>query len=316
MIAIVLLFLFGLVYGQNPVYENYRNSTHPTVDLYADLYNSDFTFLRNLSKFWMGGNRDMAEGWGKYAERAWMFENTMALLGFLEGIKKSSNIDPDKYRNILNNALRKFADGRLRNWNDASNGVANQQRLKEYYQAVFLGVLSGIGPGFIVVPDAPVAARYGEVSVPVLGYRATMQAIRSALLMEYAYRAAYARAELASLYWYAKQQCDGVNDKISSDDKWKANINSIETLGDMTPATGPGYCCPTNLSYLANIRSILSIGFRTLIDQNTESLKLQCISLLTQLHNAKINLEIMELVLYNLSVNYSQLAITEKTMVR
>lgn len=310
MIAIVLLFLFGLVYGQNPVYENYSNSTHPTVDLYRDLYNSDFTFLRNLSKFWVGGNRSMIQG--NYAEKAWMFENTMALLGFLEGIKKSSNIDPDKYRNILNNALSKFASGRLRNWNDANNGVANQQRLKEYYQAVFLGVLSGIGPGFIVVPDAPVAARYGEVSVPALGYRATTQAIRSALLMEYAYRAAYAKAELASLYWYAKQQCDGVNDKIPN---WQANIRSIENI-ERSPAVGGGYCCGANLALLSQIKSILSIGFRTLIDQNTESLKLQCISLLTQLHNAKINLETMELVLYNLSVNYSQLAITEKTMVR
>ncbi len=312
MIAIVLLFLFGIVYGQNPVYESYKNSTHESVDLYRDLFNSDLTFLKNLSSFWVGGNRDMIPG-GGYAEKAWMFENTMALLGFLEGIKKSGDISPDKYNKIFNNAFGKFYKGRLRNWNDANNGVVSEQKLKEYYQAVMLGVLSGMGPGFIVVPDKPVAVRYGEVSVPVFGYRMTVQAVRSALFVEYAHRAAYAKAELASLYWYAKQQCDIVNGNISD---WQASIKSIENIENLPPASGPGYCCPANLSYLANIRSILSIGFRTLIDQNIESLKLQCISLLTQLHNAKINLETMELVLYNLSTNYSQLAISEKAMVR
>lgn len=309
MIAIVLLFLFGFVYGQNPVYENYSNSTHPTVKLEEDLYNSDLTFLKNLSYLWAGDGRVIK---GNYAEKAWMFENTMALLGFLEGVKKSSDINPDKYRNILNNALRKFAGGRLRNWDDANNGVVSEQKLKEYYQAVFLGVLSGIGPGFIAAPDVPVAARYGEVSVPILGYRMAAQAVRSALFVEYAYRIAYAKAELASLYWHAKQQCDGVNNKIPN---WQANINSIENI-EKSPAVGGGYCCSANLALLSQIKSILSIGFRTLIDQNIESLKLQCISLLTQLHNAKINLETMELVLYNLSANYSQLAISEKAMVR
>lgn len=311
MIVVVLLFLFGLVYGQNPVYENYKNSS-PSVNLYNDLYNSDLTFLKNLSSFWVGGNSEMIPK-GGYAEKAWMFENTMALLGFLEGIKKAGDIHPDKYNDIFNNAFGKFNKGRLRNWDDANNGVVSEQKLKEYYQAVMLGVLSGIGPGFISVPDKPVAARYGETALPIFGYRITTQAVRSALFVEYAYRVAYAKAELASLYWHAKQQCDIIHDKIPD---WQASIMSIENIEKTPPAAGPGYCCPANLSYLANIRSILSIGFRTLIDQNIESLKLQCISLLTQLHNAKINLETMELVLYNLSANYSQLAISEKAMVR
>ncbi|MEM0325767.1 MAG: hypothetical protein QW733_01875 [Desulfurococcaceae archaeon] len=310
MIAIVLLFLFGLAYGQNPVYEKYKDSTHESVNLYNDLYNSDLTFLKNLSYLWVGDRRVIQE---KYAEKAWMFENTMALLGFLEGVKKANDVDPDRYRDILNNALGKFSSGRLRNWNDANNnGVVSQQKLKEYYQAVFLGVLSGIGPGFIAAPNRAVAARYGEVSVPILGYRTTVQAIRTALFVEYAYRIAYAKAELASLYWHAKQQCDTVYNYTSG---WQENIRSIG-VAEVMSISGGGTCCGPNLAYLGNIRSILGTGFRTLINQNIESLTLQCISLLTQLHNAKINLEMTELVLYNLSANYSQLAISEKAMVR
>lgn len=316
MIAIILLFLFGFVYGQSgqsgqmPAYEKYHNQK--SVNLYNDLYNSDLKFLYNLSRLWVG-DKSAIEGKGQYAEKAWMFENTMALLGFLEGVKKKDDVNYDKYRDIFNNVFEKFNKGRLRNWDDASDGVVSEQKLKEYYQAVFLGVLSGIGSGFIAGPDPAIAARYGEVSIPVLGYRTSVQAVRTALFVEYAYRIAYARGELASLYWHAKQQCDTVNNKITN---FETNIRTIENTENMPPTIAAGTCCPANLSYLANIRSILGVGFRTLIEQNVESLKLQCIMLLTQLHNAKLNLETLELVLYNLSANYSHLAITEKAMAK
>ena len=311
---VISLVLAGVVsvFASDELYRAYSKNAGKNIEAKA----LPMEFVHRLYGLFVAtADKNIAKG--SYQEKAWLFENTMAFLGTLTHYRNGSVTYAD-YKEGVKNLFGFIDSGRLQNFSDADDDGVLDHRLQAYYFAVALGVLAGIGPGFIPYPDKEQGDRYGEVALPVYKYRVSMQQLRVATLTAMTYRVAYNRAELATLYFFANSYCRGV-------EKQEATRRVATNPSDAAEAKVRAFVCdkaPGVLCYgpivaaIKDLKVALLAANDAFASQGSSNASFACLSILTQLHNTKVLLDQMELSLYNLSTQYAILSAKEKEMPR
>lgn len=274
-------------------------------------------FIRAIYNAFVAANMNID---GEYRKKTWLFENTLAFLGtFTEA--KARSIDFATYQSKLRTLSGILDAGKVQNFSDATADGAIESRIIAYYRAVAIGVLAGIGPGYIPFPGKEQGDMYGAVAVPVYNYRVSMQALRTSVLTSMIYRVVYNKAELATLYFFANSYCRGLEKQEATkrvatrpEDAFRSKAGEVQ-YDILVRGSGTLRYEPV-VAAIKDLKVALLAASDALASQGSANATFTCLSILTQLHNTKALIDFMELALYNLSAQYGILASMEKSAAR
>lgn len=260
-------------------------------------------FMNVLYDLYVGGKDRKGGDKESYIYRAWLFENTMAFIGYFHSTFWTSGRFEDYVRQTgqIREAMR---GGRLREGDAGAEGIL-QSRLDDYYRAVLIGVMAGGSYGLVPFPSSEQSGKYGKVLSPVFAFRVGQQQLRHAVLVEYAERVAQRRAELAVLTFYARNLCTGEVYSLTQLD--------VGRLGGVSIG---GECCSAILSSIADMKTAIVNALDVISDQNRAFGDLTCATLLAILHSAKVEQEALEIGLFSLSAQYGMLINQEKAVAK
>lgn len=298
--VVLLLLIFGLVFA-GP-YEAYEANRGRNIQRAIE-FPREYEFIKRLYDAATGAFNlsESVSGNQGYTRSAWIFENTMALLGYFHKAW-TTEYSFGSYVREVEGIKNMASQGRVREDDGGENGVS-EARMQEYYRAIYLGVLAGFSYGMVPYPSKEQAGKYGKVLSPVYAFRVGQQAMRVAVLTEMAERLAYHRAELATLYYFSRRYCSDTGEFTRI---FRQRIN-VPGGG-----FGGGDCCAAIVSAIMDAKAAI-VAALSVVDEKIGTMgELECLSLLTALHNTKVGLEVAELELYKLSVNHSLLSIMEK----
>lgn len=213
----------------------------------------------------------------KFMEFTWKSNNTPASIGYLNGWYNDDKTKGD-YLKQLNERKNKLSLGRLSpSYDDAKD-----------LNAILSGVYSGLSVGFVFLPDKSQLGNYKKEYWTYYSFLVGQQQKREALLREHSERIAELKKELSFLYQKAKELC-------SQDwtPKWTPKPDEL--------VNGTGTLKYEPIVYeLQVLRSNLK--------------DLACLQVLTQIQTTKVQLELAELSLYDLSVSYNKLLNEERQL--
>lgn len=237
-----------------------------------------FTFA-SVADVWLRVFENQKVVKGEYGQRAWLFENTAALVGYLsEGWKTFG-------------------------WEDYARNLRRMRPSEEdLSRALALGIVSGFSQGFLVEPDARLSAKRGRPLAPEVAYRVGLQQLRQSLLQERRERVEGLYEEWFTLYGYLQGLCRS---------QWQA---SIVPSGPISAPCGPcvirrrpPVVCETCL--LANAsgsaKEAILKALSVLERQSTGKREALCAVALVWLEKSRSGLSGLESNLYRLSTLYS-----------
>jgi len=213
----------------------------------------------------------------EFTNFTWKSNNTLAVIGYLNGWHNDDKTKGD-YLRQLNDRKKELSSGRLTPSYDEGKDL----------NSILSGVYSGLSYGFVFLPDKSQLRNYKKEYWTYYSFLVGQQQKREALLREHSERIALLKKELNFLYQKAKELC-------SQDwtPKWTPKPDEL--------VNGTG-----TLKYEPIVYEIQSLRSR-LKD-------LACLQVLTQIQTTKVQLELAELNLYDLSVSYNKLLNEERRL--
>lgn len=211
----------------------------------------------------------------KFMEFTRKLNNTPASIGYLNGWHNDDKTKGDYFRE-LNERKSKLSFGRLSpSYDDVKD-----------LNAILSGVYSGLSYGFVFLPDRSQLGNYKREYWTYYSFLVGQQQKREALLREHSERIAKLKKELSFLYQKAKEFCSQ----------------------DWTPKWTPK---PDELVSGTGILKYEPIVYELQVFENKVK-NLACLQVLTQIQSTKVQLELAELSLYDLSVSYNKLLNEER----
>lgn len=254
-----------------------------------------FTYASDYLDFWQEvfENRDISIR-SSYAKRAWLFENTAALAGYLGS---------DWWKN-----QKSFAHYRQEVSNLKSDRTPRDVKEELTWKALVLGIVSSYSENYIIKPSTELSGKYGKSLAPTLAFRAGKQGLRDALLREKTDLLVLLSMERS--FYYA--QISGLCRRELR--QFPQVSPSMYPCGPCVIRRRPLLICNT-CPIIAAI-SDLKVSVATaigVIDVKEKSFKEQlCLKALNHLHQAKQWQARAEVSLYELSALYSDIARVEK----
>ena len=275
---------------------DYSNTTNDLSNKKTNVSDSNdivSVWLEHLSK-----NNGQSKGVANdYTKKVYYTDNTAGLLGYyFRYYSKNQKGGVSNYQNDVNQIQLNLSNSRV----DYNHSLS----VDNYLKALYTLYASGQSYGYIYAPDPSMQAQ-NQRNPALWSFRVGQQAMRDAVVKEYAERLILLNKELERMYNDYKRYCD-LN-----------NINDFQT-DYATVSVAPDYIvgmCSGTLFYM-NVINQLNDVMRGLQDMDRRKMQIECANLLTNINTLKAQITQAEIQLATLSATYGLLSNVEKDKLR